>query len=169
MKKYILVLLVISSVSINAQSVIQGTISATGATFSSDSGVQINFTLGQPFGEGEMQEGEVTIVQGLQGASPNIEAGPAGGAGTIGINDFTELEADLFFEPNTGQLILSGSNVNAINGKVMVSNISGQVLLQSSIYEGEILGVKTLSSVPSMCIITILTDDNKRLSKKIIF
>lgn len=166
MKKLFLLITILGSLNLSAQSVVQGTIGSAGATLNSDSGVQINFTLGQPFGEGEMSDSELTLVQGLQGANVNIEEGPDG---TSGINTYSNLDAQILFDDNTGTLQLSGFNLDKISGNVFVSDLNGKVLQQSRIDGGQFQSLKLNGSADNLYIITVITEDNKRLSKKIIF
>jgi len=171
MKKGLMIIAVFASVSLSAQSVVQGTISTSGKTItSSDGAVQVNFTLGQPFGEGEMTDSEISIVQGLQGAGANITDVSDDASGSLGIDNYADLDATLLFNEETGSLVLRGSNLQTISGKVMLCDLNGKVLSSAHIHEGIIEDeIRVDTKTKGMYLITILTDDQKRLSKKIIF
>jgi len=166
MKKFILIILTFGFLNLGAQSVVQGTIGTAGTTINADDGTQINFTLGQPFGEGEMSESELTIIQGLQGANVNIVEGPAVSSGIV---DYSNLEADISFEQSSGAIRLYGFNLDEVSGDVIVSDLNGRVLQQGRLEGGQFQTLNLDRRAVNMYIITVLTDDKKRLSKKIIF
>lgn len=168
MKKSLLIIFYLTTISLSAQSVVQGTIGASGSTLSSNSGdLVMNFTIGQPFGTGEMSDSELTIIQGLQGANVNIvEVSEAQG---VGIDNFSSLEAELIFNPNSGEIILQGNNVSNLSGQIVLSDVNGRVISRGSIHEGEIDRVQLDEGNRKLLILTVLTNENKRLSKKLIF
>lgn len=173
MKKYLTIIFALFTLSLSAQSVVQGTIGSTGSTISNaDGSVVLNFTLGQPFGAGEMTDGDLTLVQGLQGANVSIvevseeDETPEV---NVGIGGFENLEATINFNPITGEIFLQGNNLEKISGEVLLSDISGRVLGRSSIQNGSIETVQLSKQSRSIYIITVLTDDQRRLSKKLIF
>lgn len=171
MKKILLIIAVFASVNLTAQSVVQGTISTTGKTInSSDGTVQVNFTLGQPFGEGEMTDSEIEIVQGIQGAGAVITETGGGTSQPSGIENYSELNAQLVFNQETGAIVLKGQDVHTISGKVLLCDMNGKILRSAQIIEGIIEdGIEIDQKTKGMYMISIFTDDQKRLSKKLIF
>jgi len=172
MKTIITSILILGSLNLSAQSVVQGTIASTGATLHSDnSGFTLNFTLGQPFGEGAMSESDLVVVQGLQGANAQVIDNQDEEPPTVpsGIENFSESELNVYFDQGTGRVQLSGTDLSELAGTILISDLSGKVLYESKIVDGSLMAPQLNQQAKNVLIITIVSDEQKRLSKKVIF
>jgi len=115
-----------------------------------------------------MSEGDVTVMQGLQGANATI-AGAAGPQGPSGIEELELLDATLVFNQENGTIVLQGADVRKISGEVLFCDVNGRVLGRTAIHEGLIDRLNIGTQPSGIYLITIITSDQKQLTKKITF